>query len=259
MTHAITYRLDGRLGNQLQLYACARTLALRYGWRFVYSPLALHRDLNLSALYPRGAASLVERLLARLGRRTVLLNNHRWDSTFNARGAVTDEFLEASPRLYVLTWGGIFTDISEFLPTLRTELVPAHLASLPRRDSIGVHIRRDDSRFKMPIAYYASAIRMAIAGGCEPVADLYSDGDHERLASELRGALPEVRVEVERGAIVDDMVGLSRYSHLVISMSWFSYWSAYLSEPDTHVYCPADFRYHPGWTAVSYDGPPPGR
>ena len=41
---SITFRPSGRSGNQLQLWACARTLSLRYGWDYLHVPVTTIRD-----------------------------------------------------------------------------------------------------------------------------------------------------------------------------------------------------------------------
>lgn len=112
----VTYRPSGRLGNQLQLWACARTLSLEYGWDFDYQPI-VHADRFLLD-YPPAL--------------------RRWRD--RARGS----------RL-VLDWSGVFVDLSPRRGELIAELLGDHDAAVPRRAGIGVHVRRDDSAHPLPI------------------------------------------------------------------------------------------------------------
>jgi hypothetical protein len=248
----ITYLPTGRLGNQLQLYACARTLALRYRLDFLYQPITHARQLNFRS----GWSERVRSLLCRLQRETVALDDHAWDMSFNLDGRMDDAFLARPNVLYVLKWGGIFKDVREFRATLLNEIVPPR--NPPGRSAqpphhVGLHVRAGDTEHPLPIEYYANAIRRVREYlGQEPVLQLFSDGEHTSIADQLRSALPSIRIDIHRGSAVDDLLQLSDYASIILSKSWFSYWSAFLSDAQA-IFAPADFCYYADWTPVPVD------
>src|SRR5688500_9363334 len=74
---AITYDLSGRLGNHLQLWACARTLSLRNDWDFEYQPISHESDFAISGTYPEHRSRLNDLGKAITGRR-FRLRGHGW-------------------------------------------------------------------------------------------------------------------------------------------------------------------------------------
>ena len=87
----ITYRLSGRLGNQLQIWACARTLSLRYGLRFDGGPLSAARELPLSRRLPGTWLPVYAR---HLFRKHVRMSDHEWDLSGIQDGTVKDGYLQ---------------------------------------------------------------------------------------------------------------------------------------------------------------------
>ncbi len=241
------------MGNQLQLWACARTLSLRYGWRFLYNRVQHQADFAL----PRTQSNPLRARLRQLGyilrRRVVPLHDHEWDASFNLNGQVRPQWRHHDGVLFQLSWGGIFKDLTEFRPRLIQELLGDHHATIPSltdASAIGIHIRRTDAEYPLPLTYYANAVRCGAAdSGRKPVLHLYSDGDLEMLRGDLSALLPGYEMVLHRGRAVEDMLALARFQQIVISTSWFSYWSAYLSH-EARIYCPAEFQYYARWHPV---------
>lgn len=235
---AITYRLSGQLGNQLQLWACARTLSLRYGWDFIYRPL------DCRPLLP-GQRRRPIRELALVRRPRVPLTGHEWDRTGNETGDLDPAVIDDG-ALYVLDWSGIFKRVDEFRSQLVRELRPPTPAQKPPH-VVAVHIRRGDTSYSLPISYYAAAVRASEADE----AHVFTDGAIADVATRLQQAVPEVAVtgRSRAPAAPYDLVALASYRVLVLSMSWFSYWAAYLAD-GARIFAPAEFCYYPSWQPV---------
>jgi hypothetical protein len=248
----ITYRLSGRLGNQLQLWACARTLALRYGLRFDPGPIPAGRELPLSRRLPLTRLPLLTRHLLR---RRVLMSDHEWDLSGIQDGTMRDGYL-APDTLYVLGWGAHFWRVDRFRSQLIEELVGDHRTAVPPVTDfrhVGVHIRRDDSPYKLSLTYYAEGIRsLQERTGKDPILHVFSDGDPVALGRELAGMIGASEWIPHRESPVKDMLALARLPNMVISLSWFSYWSAFLSH-DAAVVTPWDFQYYPHWRPMPRD------
>jgi hypothetical protein len=249
----ITYKLSGRLGNHLQLWACARTLSLRYGWEFLYRPIVHAEGFSLTQAYHGKEAALLTLAVAHAFGRVVRLYSHDWDESGFLSGRANSVLRAQAGKLLMLNWGGIFRDLTEFRPRLIGELLTNHEAAVPRfpdQSAVGIHIRRTDAEYPMPLTYYTNAVRRAEAElGRKPILHLYSDGNLEELRGELRSHLPSHEIVLHRGGVVEDLLGLARFSQIIISMSWFSYWSAYLSH-GARIYCPSEFQYYPHWLPV---------
>jgi hypothetical protein len=250
----ITYKLSGRLGNHLQLWACARTLSLRYGWEFLYRPIIHAKEFSLAQAYGGKQAGLLTPLLALARGNLLRMSDHSWDESGFMSGKATPSFRAQAGKLMILDWGGIFRHVTEFRTQLISELLGDHNRRVPLNPdarSVGVHIRRDDTQYPQPISYYVNAIKQAEADVGAPLAlHLFSDGDIEALAGQIRNHLPANELVLHRGGVVEDMLQLAGFQCLVISMSWFSYWAAYLSH-GARIYCPEEFQYHPDWLPIS--------
>lgn len=276
MTNAITYSLSGRLGNHLQLLACARVLALRYGWRFIYRPILYEDRFNLSRKFPPAFPDsadrfLVERVLAlsykvkptasrrhhlmqtllHPFRRVVYLDDGSWDTTNGMYGELTTNFQQMKNTLFVLRFNGIFRNFGAECKQVVTEILPAPITPLAT-NQVGIHIRRDDTEYGLPLQYYINAIKAASAMTPQPVyLHLFSDGAHESLAHELKTHLSGIDIQIHQGDTVSDLMTLAQYPTLILSMSWFSYWAALFSQA-THVFTPRAFQYYPAWHPVDF-------
>lgn len=238
----ITYDLSGRLGNHLQLWACARTLSIRNGWDFEYQSIAHETDFAIAEAYPerRSRWNDLGKIISGRRRR---LRGHEWHLEDSQVGELRPDVSRASAQ-YVLDWSAIFTRVDEFRPQLIRELLGHHFSSVPRDETPGrggVHIRRGDGAYPMPMDYYARAIKEA---GLDEV-HLFSDGPLDRIVDEL-GALTDAKLLAHHGSPVEDMLALASYGTIIMSFSWFSYWAAFLSH-DATVYAPRLFSYYPQW------------
>jgi hypothetical protein len=246
---AITYTLSGRLGNHLQLWACARTLSLRYGWEFFYKPIIHQEELNLRDSYGNGP-SLGSQLLARLTSRRLKLSGHEWDQTGNTTGDVQPEIRCRARTYFDLKWSGIFIRVDEFRPQLISELLGDHRSIIPAESDplkVGIHIRRGDAAYLLPIEYYVRAINMIRHEiGRNVEVNLFSDGPIDELADILVEATPNLVLFSHHGSPVQDMLKLAGYRTIIASFSWFSYWAAYLSH-GARVIMPKEFCYYPFW------------
>ena len=277
--NAITYSLSGRLGNHLQLFACARTLSLRHQWRFIYRPLIHAEAFNFSAIssYSRQDKLdlfLIERVLAlspkvkprasrrhRLMqtllnpfRRVIYLDDSSWDTTKGMMGNLAPAYQQMCDTLFVIRFDGIFRNVGEYREQLLKEILPSSV-HLPHEQiekcDVGIHIRQDDIQYGLPMQYYLNAVREAKRESRMPIRlHLFSDGNHESLAAGLSGGVPDVQVFIHKGSVVEDMMALARYPTLILSQSWFSYWAAMFSQAT--VYVPPDFRYYSEWQPVTF-------
>jgi hypothetical protein len=239
---AITYDLSGRLGNHLQLWACARTLSIRNGWDFQYAPISHEGDFAIADAYSqrRTLSGDIHSLVT--GRRS-RLRGHGWHMESSQIGELLPDFARPDAQ-HILDWSGIFTQVDEFRPQLIRELLGDHATAVPRDATPargGVHIRRDDAAYPMPMDYYARAIK---AAGLSEV-HLFSDGPVDEIADEL-GVLTDAKLVPHHGGPVEDMLALAGYGTIIMSFSWFSYWAAFLSH-DATVYAPRLFAYYPQW------------
>jgi hypothetical protein len=275
--NAITYSLSGRLGNQLQLWACARVLALRHNWRFVYNPILGDAEFNLSRKFRNPFAStldylLVEKLLAlhykvkpaesrrhqlaqkvlRPFRRIVYLDDASWDETGGIRGEPTAEYQSFSDTLFVLRFNGIFRNLgAERAQVVREVLAGMTLPAPAPATEVGLHLRRDDTEYGLPLAYYVNAIRAAQNSLRVINLHLFSDGAHEQLAAQLQQNFPEIKIIIHRATPLTDLLTLASFPTLILSMSWFSYWAAMFSTAPT-IYTSPDFQYYPAWRVVKF-------
>ncbi|KRE74497.1 alpha-1,2-fucosyltransferase [Arthrobacter sp. Soil762] len=238
----ITYDLSGRLGNHLQLWACARTLSIRNGWDFEYQPIAHETDFAIAETYPERRSRWNDLGKVFSGRRH-RLRGHEWHLEDSQVGELLPNVSRPNAQ-YVLDWSAIYTRVDEFRPQLIRELLGQHSSSIPRDVTPGrggVHIRRGDGAYLMPMDYYARAIKEA---GLDEV-HLFSDGPLDEIVDEL-GTLTDAKLVAHHGSPVEDMLALASYSTIIMSFSWFSYWAAFLSH-DATVYAPRLFSYYPQW------------
>ena len=278
--NAITYSLSGRLGNHLQLFACARTLSLRHQWRFIYRPLIHAESFNFSAIFSHSLQDkldlfLIEHVLAlspkvkpRASRRhylmqtllnpfrhVVYLDDSSWDTTNGMMGNLAPAYQQLHNTLFVIRFDGIFRNMGEHRQQLLTEILPSSVY-LPfeqiEKHDVGIHIRQDDIYYGLPMKYYLNAVRKANSELGMPIRlHLFSDGDHESLAAGLSGGVTDVEVIIHKGSVVEDMMSLARYPTLILSQSWFSYWAAMLSQATT-VFSPPAFCYYAEWQPVTF-------
>lgn len=238
----ITYDLSGRLGNHLQLWACARTLSIRNGWDLEYQPIAHESDFAIAGAYSERRSRWND-LGKVIGGRRQRLRGHGWHLEDSQTGELQPDVARPNAQ-YVLDWSAIFTRVDEFRPQLIRELL-GHDPSSLHRDTTpgrgGVHVRRGDGAYPMPIDYYARAIKEA---GLDEV-HLFSDGPIGEIVNELR-VLTDAKLVPHHGSPVEDMLALASYSTIIMSFSWFSYWAAFLSH-DAIVYAPRLFSYYPEW------------
>jgi hypothetical protein len=277
--NAITYSLSGRLGNHLQLFACARTLSLRYGWRFIYRPIIHAGQFKCSrafshSLQDRLDSFLVERVLAlspkvkphasrrhhllqtflKPLRHVVYLDDPLWDTTGGMMGDLAPDYQQMHDTLFVIRFDGVFRNVGEYRQQLLKEILPSSVR-LPHEPienhDVGIHIRQDDIQYGLPTQYYLNAVNVAKRALGMPIRlHLFSDGDHDSLATGLSGGVPDVKVVIHRGSVVEDMMSLARYPTLILSQSWFSYWAAMFSQAT--VYAPPDFCCYPEWQRVTF-------
>lgn len=277
--NAITYSLSGRLGNHLQLFACARTISLRYGWRFVYRPIIYAEQFNFPAIFYHSLQDkvdlfIVDQVLAlhykvkpsasrrhrwmttllKPFRRVVYLDDSSWDETNGMMGKLREEYRAMRDTLFILRFDGVFRNFGKEREQLLKEILPssARLLLDPiEKCDVGIHIRQDDIQYGLPMQYYLNAVHEAKRELGMPIRlHLFSDGNHESLAAGLSGGIPDVKVIIHRSGVVEDMMSLAQYPTLILSQSWFSYWAAVFS--NAAIYVPPDFCYYLHWRAVKF-------
>jgi hypothetical protein len=261
---AITYKLSGRLGNHLQLWACARTLSLRSGWKFIYNPILYSKDFRLPSVYQGRLFGILETYSYALRRKIEYLSNesdslgilYKINGKINEEGRNQKDIFNRKNILYVLKWNGIFRRVDEFRNVLINELLGDHKGAIPpvtESNQVGVHIRRDDAAHPLPMSYYVNAVfKIKKRIGDDLCLHVFSDGNPFQLGEELSrlSGCPEWRAH--EGTPVQDMLDLAAFPNIVTSMSWFSYWSAFLSH-DAMVYVPPDLCWYPHWNIVSLE------
>jgi hypothetical protein len=255
---AITYKLSGRLGNHLQLWACARTLSLRYGWKFIYNPILYSKDFWLPHAYQGRLFGILETHIYALRHKVKYLSNDSdsLGTSYKIDGKMDDGDRNQEDILYVLRWSGIFRRVDEFRNVLINELLGDHKRAVPQvndRIQVGVHIRRDDAAHPLPMSYYVNAvIKIKKRIGDDLCLHVFSDGDPFQLGEELSRLSGCPDWKAHRGTPVQDMLALAAFPNIVTSQSWFSYWSALLSH-DAIVYVPPGLCWYPHWNMVSLE------
>jgi hypothetical protein len=184
----------------------------------------------------------------------VYLDDSSWDTTNGMMGDLAPDYRQLRNTLFVIRFDGIFRNVGEYRQQLLKEILPASArvpAEVIENSDVGIHIRQDDIQYGLPMQYYLNAVREAKRELGAPLRlHLFSDGDHDALATGLSGGVPDVQVVIHRGSVVEDMMSLARYPTLILSQSWFSYWAAYFSE--AVIYAPPDFCYYPHWRGVAH-------
>lgn len=255
---AITYWPSGRLGNQLHLFACARTLAWRHDLKFIYQSVTEEKCFGFSGRYRVSRwfhqyVKWVHRFKLDDALRHQYLETPDWD-TSGGEGFLSPSLLKKANTLFILTWNGNFKNLGRFRDALKKEIRPVNYQSaypaFPATH-VGVHIRRDDGMYPLSLSWYVDVLRkIAEESNVLPVIHLFTDGDKEQLGDELRRSGLCSSIVFHIGSPAEDMLQLSRMTVIVCSMSWFSFYAAFLSD-NSRVFVHPGFPEYPGWTIVS--------
>ncbi|MGK2878251.1 MAG: alpha-1,2-fucosyltransferase [Solirubrobacterales bacterium] len=251
-------RLSGGLGNQLFQYACLRALSARTDDELFLDASYLRCDrLRSFALAPyRLDAQILDRrwlcgatfagqnadsaLAAVVNRSRVLREAH---FQFDPRVAAVSD----SRRLYLIGYWQSERYFGDIADELRAELqLPLKgelrkiAESIQSTESVSIHVRRGDliSRPKfaklhgsLTLDYYNRAAALIADHVSNPRFFIFSD-DPEWCRENLK--LPGESVTVSGPAVSEhaDMALMSVCDHNVIANSTFSWWGAWLGDPD---------------------------
>jgi len=287
----IIARLEGGIGNQLFIYAAARSLALRTGAEikfdisntFQYSSYG-HRykldefncvgtiaERKETARFHPNSSSF--RWCRRLDRRLPL----RFRTIIEERSLFEPRLLTFRPRALVYLVGywqreEYFRDYAVQIHqelTFRKEHSPQNLALAERMrqcESVFLHLRRIRYDHSLAATYYSAALRMISERVQRPAVFVFGD-DLEWAKREL--SLPAGTQFVEHNGEArdsEDLWLMTQCRHAIVANSSFSWWAAWLNaEQNRTVIAPAVWGYRgaaaSGWLTVSADrcGIAPGR
>lgn len=284
----ITAEIVGGLGNQLFIYACARAVALRLHapLRFDVSlltqpapgetprSLALDWLIEADQILPVTSRTPATRLIAKLKRSLALPESAH---AFRERGFGYDSRIrqvKPGTRLfgYFQSWR-YFEDISAQLRADLLAKAPRSSWGLAEQELLAdlgeftaVHIRRGDyakpanadHHGLLDAQYYERAIRRALAHNSGSPLVVFSDEPDEarRLLAGIAAHMHFISPSADSHAM-ESIVLMSQAAAVVMANSSFSWWGAWLADPDqTPAFAPtpwfkeplpdADI-YYPSW------------
>ena len=293
-TNKLIVRLKGGLGNQLFTYAVAKTLALRNHAELVIDDkTCFEKDITYQRTYQLMNFN-VEARLARPAERLEPFKTIRdkWlvfiskRTAFNKRKFVFQQQTSYDKRLNNLTFSGTlffegywqseryFKDAEAVLRqqlSLKNKLDPTNekvLQHIKQSNSVALHLRwfddpGTDHSNNVGIQYYTKALDLIRAEIQNPHFFIFSDKP-EAAAKVLSLNSDECTV-VDHNSTDDeahkDLWLMSNCSSIIMANSSFSWWAAWLNEPDKKlVICPEQEINHPGRiTSWNFEGQLPER
>jgi hypothetical protein len=256
----ICSRIEGGLGNQLFQYAAARSLANRLNTELVLdiSPLQSRARNVTKRVYELGIFRINARIadkdeikyinaLCKIPRISRLLT--RWNIVCENELEFNKKFNEASGDIYLKGYWQSYRYFSNISSEICNELLlseplsllsEATAARIDNVESIAVHVRRGDYVSSKSAAamhgalssdYYQNAINSFLSKISRPSFFVFSD-DPEWCRSNLYFNKSTVEfIEHNTGSDSwQDLILMSRCSHLIIANSSFSWWAAWLGD-----------------------------
>jgi hypothetical protein len=262
-TPAVCARLVGGLGNQMFIYAAARTLAIRSGARLVLDSRSgfktddrYRRTFQLGGCrLPRQVVSDMNSIPSPSGPKRRILRLINRSLPFGLRRWIAESGRGCDARLTGLrvsgtVWlEGYWQDeryFAEHADMIRYELMPNPAtdpvslrvkSEIACSDAIAIHLRLDtpptsDVPLEVLVGYYRQAIRRAI--DLAPTARLFAFSDRPEAAERLLRQIGASATFVSRGeageAPLADLWLMSLCRTLVLAPSTYSWWAAWLSD-----------------------------
>ena len=279
----IIARIEGGLGNQMFIYAAARSLALytgrmlkldvssafnldTYGRRYrlrIFNIQAQEASEEDVAVYKVESGSF--KRLRNLNRLLPL----NWRSLIEERSLFDPRILQFKPKrekVYLIGYWQreeYFKRVANFIRkdfTLKVGLSTETLTLSEwirnvKNESVCLHVRRIAYEYLLPKSYYDKAFEILQERVKKPHYFIFSD-DFEWVKENLNPPDPFEFV-THNGAERDfeDLWLMSQCRHAIIANSSFSWWGAWLNEnPGKVVIAPADWGYRAapcrGWVAI---------
>lgn len=280
-TRAVIAIVKGGLGNQLFIYAAARSLALRTGRElFLDQVRGFDRDgfgrsyrldrfpiqakpmpeawrVAPSLKHPRHKLTRAISKLVPRNQRCYLAERHHLDA-----GQLTT----LDPRAPRVTLLGYWQDeryFEEHAGVIRAELAPpapqdernrALGDELAAGESVFLHVRRVRYTPLLDATYYQAAVDAAVSRLDAPVFRLFGDDlEWARGSLDFRGA-PVTAVDHNADDELADLWLMTRCRHAIVANSSFSWWGAWLAGTSGRVWCPRDsglaLRFPASWQAI---------
>ena len=278
----IIARIMGGLGNQLFIYAAARSLALRTGRELKldlingFSEDAFGRSYLLDRFPIQATPATADevapyRLNSGCLRRQRKLNRYlpcSWKNYYEERSLFDPRLTTFNPRRSPIYLEGYWQREAYFTShaaQIRAELTPNLVhspaaqrmaAHIDQTASVCVHVRRQEYEHVLDKGYYSRALSDLSAIVKNPVFFVFSD-DPAWGRKNIQPAAEVIHVDSDTtptGALIDLNL-MTRCCHHIIANSSFSWWGAWLStRRDQHVVAPAHWGYRAvaatGWTVI---------
>lgn len=278
----IIARIMGGLGNQLFIYAAARSLALRTGRELKldlingFSEDTFGRSYLLDRFPIQATPATADevapyQLNSRSLRRKRKLNRYlpcTWKNYYEDRSLFDPRLTTFNPRRSPIYLEGYWQREAYFAShaaQIRAELTPNPVLSsasqgiatyIDHTSSVCVHVRRQDYAHVLDEGYYTRALTHLSGVVKDPVFFVFSD-DPEWSKSKIKPTEEVIHVDCEpspTGALIDLHL-MTRCRHHLIANSTFSWWGAWLSASKRqHVVAPAHWGYRAapatGWLTL---------
>ena len=278
----IIARIMGGLGNQLFIYATARSLALRTGRKLKldlingFASDAFGRSYLLDH-FPIQATPVTADEVGTYRLNSVNLSRQRklnrhlpceWRNYYEERSLFDRQLTTFTPRRSHVYLEGYWQREAYFAPqaaqiraelTTHVELSPADrkmAARIDQTQSVCVHVRRLDYAHVLDSGYYTQALSHFTSIVKNPVFFVFSD-DPAWAKAHFLPAAEVIHIDSDTSPLgsLSDLQLMTRCRHHIIANSTFSWWGAWLAtHPDQHVIAPAQWGYRAapafGWTVI---------
>lgn len=246
----IVIRLIGGIGNQLFIYAFARSLELKYKIQVYLDVISGYKNDPYKKKYELDKfnikikkASTFDFYYFPLRKRFPLLTKLIYPGSDYIQENISEDFdpsilnEKSEKKIYMEGYWQQPSYFMDYLDVIREELkiISSHKKEnikldllIKENQSVGIHIRRKNFEPVVPLRFYEESIDSLTKKLANPLFFCFSD-DIEWCKKNLKSSKPIYFVENNQAEQTEDLWLFTKCSYFIISNSTFSWWASQLA------------------------------